>query len=83
MTGETPVGNRVLSSHLGGCLLCMDFVAAFGAASRASGQLHLLSFPVDLRIVFLEPGKPKDHILPAESGDRKEDPLCVTTIPED
>ncbi len=32
--------------------------------------------------MFLEPSKPKDHILPAKSSDRKEDPFCVTSIPE-
>ncbi len=33
--------------------------------------------------MFLEPSKPQDHVLPTESGDRKEDPFCVTSIPED
>ncbi len=33
--------------------------------------------------MFLEPSKPQDHVLPTESGDRKEDPFCVMSIPED
>lgn len=58
-------------------------VPALLAASGAPRELHLLGLPIDLGIVLLEPGVPEDRVLPPEIGDCQENPLCVTSVPED
>jgi hypothetical protein len=56
----------------------------FGAASRTlwgtSRHLNLLHLPVNLRVVFAEPGKAKDHGLLAQRGDCELGSLCMTIV---
>src|SRR3981189_2278278 len=63
---------------------CLALDLCFGAASRAlwrtSRHPNLLRLPVNLRIVFAEPGKAEDHVLLAQQCDRKLGSLCMAFV---
>ena len=44
--------------------------------------LHFSGLPIDLRVVVLEPGITKDHVLPSEAGDSEERPFGVGFVTE-
>jgi len=50
---------------------------------RASVHLYFSALPIDLRVVVLEPGITKDHILLSETGDSEERPFGVGFVAED
>jgi len=47
---------------------------------RASVHLYFSGLPIDLRVVVLEPGITKDHVLLSETGDSEEHPFRVGFI---
>jgi len=52
------------------------------ALRRASVHLYFSSLPIDLRVVVLEPGITKDHVLPSKAGDSEERPFGVSFVTE-
>jgi len=56
---------------------------AFFTSRRASVHLYFSGLPIDLRVVVLEPGITKDHVLLSEAGDREERPFGVSFVVED
>jgi len=50
---------------------------------RALVHLYFSGLPIDLRVVVLEPGITKDHVLLSEAGDSKECPFGVDFVAED
>jgi acyl-coenzyme A thioesterase PaaI-like protein len=70
-----------------GGAFCLALDLCFGAASRAlrrtSRHLNLLHLPVNLQIVFVEPGKAQDHVLLAQRCDRKLGSLCMAFVAQD
>jgi len=57
-------------------------VASF-TSRRALVHLYFSSLPIDLWVVVLEPGIPKDHVLLSEARDSKEHPFGVGFVAED
>ena len=45
-------------------------------------HLHFSGLSIDLRVVVLEPGITKDHVLPSEAGDSEERPFGVGFVTE-
>jgi len=45
-------------------------------------HLHFSGLPIDLRVVVLEPGVTKDHVLPSKAGDSEECPFRVGFVME-
>jgi len=50
---------------------------------RASVHLYFSGLPIDLRVVVLEPGITKDHVLLSEARDSEECPFRVGFVMED
>src|SRR3981189_3661130 len=63
---------------------CLAFDFRFGAASRTlwrtSRHPNLFCLPVNLRVVFAEPGEAEDHGLLAQRGDCELGSLCMTIV---
>src|SRR3981189_1734581 len=80
--GEATSATCVNLSSRGAFRLAFDF--RFGAASRAlwgaSRHPNLLCLPVNLRVVFAEPGEAEDHGLLAQRGDCELGSLCMTIV---
>jgi len=57
-------------------------VASF-TSRRASVHLYFSGLPIDLRVVVLEPGIPKDHVLLSKAGDSEERSFGVGFVMED
>jgi len=52
------------------------------ASRRTLVHLHFSGLSIDLRVVVLEPGITKDHVLPFEAGDSEERPFGVGFVTE-
>ena len=52
------------------------------ASRRTTVHLHFSGLPIDLRVVVLEPGITKDHVLPSKAGDSEERPFGVGFVME-
>jgi len=63
--------------------LFLSYYAASFTSRRASVHPYFSSLPIDLRVVVLEPGITKDHILLSEAGDSEEHPFRVGFVAED
>jgi len=63
--------------------LFLSYHAASFTARRASVHLYFSSLPIDLRVVVLEPGITKDHVLLPEAGDSEERSFGVGFVAED
>jgi len=57
-------------------------VASF-TSRRASVHLYFSGLPIDLRVVVLEPGITKDHVLLPKAGDSEERSFGVGFVAED
>jgi len=63
--------------------LFLSYHAASFTSRGASVHLHFSGLPIDLRVVVLEPGITKDHVLLSEAGDSKERSFGVGFVAED
>jgi len=62
--------------------LFLSYHTASFASRRTSVHLHFSGLSIDLRVVVLEPGITKDHVLPSEVGDSEERPFRVGFVME-
>jgi len=63
--------------------LFLSYHAASFISRRASVHLYFSGLLIDLRVVVLEPGITKDHVLLSEAGDSEERPFGVGFVAED
>jgi len=63
--------------------LFLSYHAASFTARRASVHLYFSGLPIDLRVVVLEPGITKDHVLLPKAGDSKERSFGMGFVAED
>jgi len=63
--------------------LFLSYHAASFTLRGASVHLHFSGLPIDLRVVVLEPGITKDHVLLSEAGDSEECSFGVDFVAED
>jgi len=62
--------------------LFLSYHTASFASRGTLVYLHFSGLPIDLRVVVLEPGITKDHVLPSEAGDSEERPFGVGFVTE-
>jgi len=63
--------------------LFLSYHAASFTSRRASVHLYFSGLPINLRVVVLEPGITKDHVLLSKAGDSEECPFRVDFVAED
>jgi len=63
--------------------LFLSYHAASFTSRRVLVHLYFSGLLIDLQVVVLEPGIPKDHVLLSEAGDSEECPFGVGFVIED